>query len=351
VTFTGAASHCLQVRRLAACGLVVLGLVLLAGCGSQPSGRLVVGIQHTGGAWPASGRLSAGRVVIFDEHGHRAGVLRVKAGKTATAELPPGHYSVGLDHGRPTAKQLDGCQPKIATVTGSHTTHYMLWLGCWPSTAKGVLASVVAAGLAQKSVRLTESYAADLYGTDHTTLDATADSGSELFDYYGAKMRVLLVDHTVYVQTGADLLDGETMASPGLNLTKAQAKRYAGKWISIPEGDKLYAGLAGDLTLASVVKGAVPTTPSPYGGSRGKLTLSRRTSNGRPLLVLRTTSGTSRTPPINELRARGSGTPLPVSYSDYLAMMVFDGGTFSRWNEPVHVHAPARSTPIATVRG
>jgi hypothetical protein len=30
--------------------------------------------------------------------------------------------------------------------------------------------------------------------------------------------------------------------------------------------------------------------------------------------------------------------------------MISTYGRFSRWNEPVHVQVPARSTPIATVR-
>ena len=348
MTFAAAAPYVAVVRLRLAFALVVLGLAL-AGCGAQPRGSLVVGIQYTGGAWHASGQRFAGRVPIFDEHGHRVDVLRIKAGNTATAELPPGHYSLGFGHGRPTVTQFEGCKPKTVTVTSSHATDYTLWLGCWLSTPRGVLASIDAAALAQKSVHVTESFAADLYGTDHRTYDVSANSGTELFNYYGNKMRVLLVDHTVYVRADAWLLYGT--AYSGLGLTEAQAKRYAGTWISIPKGDKLYARLAAGLTLPSAVGAGAPT----YAGLKayypeGRLKLSRQRSHGRGLLVLRWTAG-AQPPPLDVLKARATGTPLPVSYSDYAAMMVFYNGTYSRWNEPVHVHAPASSTPIATVRG
>ena len=342
-----------MVRRVTACLLVALGLAFLAGCGAQSLGSLVVGIQYTGGAWPASGQSSAGRVTVFDGQGHRVDVLRVKAGKTATAELTPGRYSLGLGHGRPIAIGLDGCRPKMATVTGSHTTHYTLRLGCWPRTPKGMLDSVVAAALAQKSVHVSESFGADLYGTDHRTFDVSKDSGTELFDYYGNKMRVLLVDKTIYVRGNAWDLSG-TLYGPGLGLTDAQAKRYAGKWISIPEGDKLYASLSEGLTLPSLSEEATVSRfysfYSPYGGE--KLQALRRTSLGRPRIVLRLVDPHGRDPqyPPMQMTARGSGAPLPITFYASCGMVCGTNGKFSNWNEPVEVHAPAHATPIATVR-
>jgi len=336
------------VRRLAAFALVVLGPALLAGCGAEARGALVVGLEYTGGAWNGPGQLAAGQVVIFDARGDRADVLRVRAGHTATAQLPSGRYRLAV-------KQHGGCKPSTATVSGNRTTRYTLRLGCWPSTPKGVLASIEAAALAQKSVHVSESFAADLYGTDHRTFDVSRDSGSELLDYYGAKMRVLRVHHTVYVRADAWLLGG-TMYTGGLDLTPKQVKRYAGKWISIPAGDKDYASLAAGLTLASVVGSGDPTDSFPYGhlspdNPAGQLRLLRRQSHGVRRLVLRWTSGFQPPPPLDELRARATGTPLPVSFSDYTAMMVFYNGTYSRWNEPVHVRAPAHAIPISTIRG
>ncbi len=332
-----------MVRRLTASGVVVLGLALLSGCGAQARGSLVVGIQYTGGAWPVSGQLLAGRVAVFDEHGHRARVVHVKAGETAKVALPPGRYSLGLGHGRPTVKQLQGCRPKSATVTGNRTTNYTLQLGCWPSTPKGVLASIAAAALSQKSVHFSESFAADLYGTDHRTFDVSAHSGTELITYYGSKMRMLLVDHTVYVRGDAGLLSG-TYYSPGLDLTRAQVRRYAGKWISIPKGDKDYAGLAAGLTLGSIVLGITPES-----GFHLKLKALRTKSRTR-LLEVQGTPGPE-TVGSYDLRARGTGTPLPVSFFvDPAGMnMVFYNATYSRWNEPVNLQAPANSTPISTV--
>ncbi len=330
------------MRRLAAVALLGLCLALVAGCGAQPQGTLAVGIEYTGGAWPASGQLFAGRVTIVDDRGKLVRVLHVEAGKTAAAELPSGRYTVG-------AKTRGGCRRKVATVTGSHTTRFTVWLGCWPSTPQGVQDSITAAALTQKSVHATESFAADLYGTDHRTFDVGRNSGSELLDYYGHKMRFLLVDHTVYIRGDTWTLGG-TMYSPGIDLTEAQVKRYAGTWISIPQGDKDYAGWAGGLTLSGVVGGGGPISALDPWSPTGRLTLSKRRSHGKRLVALRQTSGSQGLPPIDELRARATGIPLPVSYSDYMAMMVFDDGTYSRWNEPVHVTAPAHSIPIATVR-
>lgn len=330
------------MRRLAAFALLVLGLALVAACGAQAHGSLVVGIEYTGGAWPAHGQLFAGRVTISDRSGHRVRVLDVKAGKTATAELPPGRYMLS-------EKRRGGCPRKTATVTGSHTTRYTVWLGCWPSTPQGVEDSITAAARAQKSVHFSEFFSADLYGGDHRTFDVGADSGSELLTYYAHKMRILLVDHTVYVRGDAWMLGG-TMYTPGIDLTQAQVKRYAGKWISIPKGDKDYAGWADGLTLSGVVGGGGPISALTPWYPTGRLTLSKRRSHGERLLILRQTSGSQGFPPIDELRARATGIPLPVSYSDYMAMMLFDDGTYSRWNEPVRVRAPTRSIPIATVR-
>ena len=272
--------------------------------------------------------------MIFDSGDRPVRVVHVKAGETAKTELAPGHY--GLRPGRLTMKQGEGCQPKSATVTGNRTTRYTLQLGCWPSTPKGVVASIVAAGLAQKSVHLSESFAADLYGTDHRTFDVSADSGTELINYYGAKLRMLLVDHTVYVRADSGLLYGTPYT--GLDLTEAQAKRYAGKWISIAKGDKDYTGLAAGLTLTSILH---DITPEAGFHLKVKAPLEVQGKPGRETVGA------------YELKARATGTPLPLSFFiEPLGMnMVFYRGAFSKWNEPLHLHAPAHSTPIATVRG
>lgn len=291
--------------------------------------------------------------MIFDGTGHRTGDLRIKARKTATVELPPGRYRLGYGHGRPTVKQLEGCKPKTATVTAGRTTNYTLRLGCWPSTPRGVLASVVAAARAQKSVRLTVTHGEDLMGTTTQTIDSDGNSAEarETLFGTGAKLESRLVNGTVYVR------GNENALLFLVSLASTQASRYAGQWISITPKDKLmYDRLAYGLTPASYLpsgsreEGAIAVDPRVAFVLAGSpLTLSRRTSHGRRLLDLETTGpyGVSDW----DLTAHASGDPLPVTF-DYGCGQVCDyHGTFSNWNKPVHVEAPASPTPIATVRG
>jgi hypothetical protein len=148
------------------------------------------------------------------------------------------------------------------------------------------------------------------------------------------------VDGTEYVRGTAVALEYYV-----LDLSRAQAKRYAGEWIAIPKGDKLSPHGSVGLTVASLVEGAVPQYRFTGGG---KLKLGRRVAHGTRLLVLQMTEEKLFE---HRMTARASGTPLPVSFYDSCGFVCGTSGTFSKWNEPVHVKAPASSTPIATVRG
>lgn len=77
------------------------------------------------------GQLFGGRVELYNGHGRFVGAVELKDGSTTAVELPPGHYSVGLGHGRPTVDQLQGCLPEIADVIAGATTPYTLYQGCW----------------------------------------------------------------------------------------------------------------------------------------------------------------------------------------------------------------------------
>ena len=92
--------------------------------------------------------------------------------------------------------------------------------------------------------------------------------------------------------------------------TQAQATRYAGEWISIPSSSGAYTVVAADATFASFVE----LTETVYAPARG--------------------------------------TPLPFEEKAVAARV---RGTsvarLSRWNEPVHVAAPANAVPISTVVG
>ena len=203
------------------------------------------------------------------------------------------------------------------------------------ASPKAFRAKVIAATLAQTSVRRTSTHTESLpgrYSEDTVTADVSVASGSELdrfqsTDQHG-RARILLVGGTVYFRGDAVALEQY------FDLTEAKAKHYAGRWISIPKGDKLYSGFADSLTLASVVR-FIP---------RGHLRLSRRWMHGRRFIVLYGSS------PSVDLYVHARGKPLPVGFSDGgLSAQAY--GRFSKWNESVTVQAPASSTPIATVRG
>jgi len=160
-------------------------------------------------------------------------------------------------------------------------------------------------------------------------------------------MRVLLVNDTIYARAvpGGSHSYGPKLAPYkrvwsifylyGLDLTLGQAKRYAGKWISIPKGDKNYSQLADDMTLGSIA----PSNPH-----FGPLKARRRTSHGTRFIDVWEEAGIPGFP--YEVKARESGTPLPIalSYIDNFSV------GYSKWNEPVHVQPPAKAAPIASVR-
>jgi hypothetical protein len=212
-----------------------------------------------------------------------------------------------------------------------------------PQTLRG---RIVAAALAQKSVHWT------LAARDGVIFraDVNADSGRERATVpgYADAVEIRLVNDTIYIRGGYE-------GGIFVGLSRAQAARYAGLWIAVPRGHRPYRALASTLMFGSIVRHAVP---------RGPLEKSfTRKPHGTRLLVLSPPAGEEvpHDPPFAyRLTARASGEPLPVA--SYAGACRFGGAgsrgscwssrrRFSRWNAPVHVHAPASSTPIATIRG
>jgi len=174
-----------------------------------------------------------------------------------------------------------------------------------PSSAKAGRASIVAAALAQKSVHWTAINVVAMISAYKTTTDVTTNSGVQTIAYfdnrtsnYDTLVHLRLVNHTVYIRGSAEsLLQTLNDQQDGpVNLTNAQARRYAGQWISIPQGDKLYAQTAEGMTLASIVHSVVPIVahrrwklkrrragPNSLVGPSGMSVAVR--SRGEPLLV------------------------------------------------------------------
>jgi hypothetical protein len=209
--------------------------------------------------------------------------------------------------------------------------------------APKVAAPIVAAALAQKSVHWEEIDRPHMQLPIKFVTDVNADSGTQRLTFapgtrYAGKAQVRLVNDIAYVEGDAVGLKSV------LYLDKARAKKYAGRWISIPKGDTLYAGIANGLTLASIIHDVIP-------GGR-PLRLVRKNAHGTPRLVVevdthsRTFSGFP-----GSLSANANGKQLPVAFDIPNCVGCYTSGTFSKWNEPVHVQAPAKSVPITTVRG
>jgi len=226
------------------------------------------------------------------------------------------------------------------------------------------VAPIVAAALAQKSVHYTLTVTAQ-GNTTTGNADVTADSGTERLTLPGGDVvETRLAHDTVYLRGGFTGLLYLLRSCPYefvncQDPTAAQlrqAGKYAGRWISIPKGDRAYGGLARYLTLGSVVRHLTP---------RRELKSSIRESHGTRLRVLRGELEGDLVRPAN-LTVRASGEPLPVAFSRVVVRgpgcdgfnhcdrggdeLYRSSGRFTKWNEPMHVEPPAHSTPIATVR-
>jgi hypothetical protein len=205
-----------------------------------------------------------------------------------------------------------------------------------PSRADSVDASIVAAALTQKSVHWTE-----FQNMCHVrrTADVTTNSGRELITIgvpgCGAKgkAQIVLVDDVAYIRGNPAGLRSEYT----IFLPPAKAEKYAGRWLAIPKGETLYTQMADSLTLASIVHNAdlEPSTVP---------LVIRKKSPGTALVVLNTGG-------FMTLSAHAHGNPLPVAMTRGACPEWCYSGSFSKWNEPVSVRAPAQSTPIETVCG
>ena len=148
---------------------------------------------------------------------------------------------------------------------------------------------------------------------------------------------VLVAGRMAYVRGNAFTLQGF------FGFTQAQAARYAGKWISVPSSNPAYSDLTADATFASFLADLLP---------KKHLTLAGTMIAGRKAVGVRGTVRQGGLTLVETVYAPARGTRLPIEAK---AAPVGHPGTslsrMSRWNEPVHVAAPARAVPISTVVG
>lgn len=117
-----------------------------------------------------------------------------------------------------------------------------------------------------------------------------------------------------------------------------QSAGYAGRWIFIPHKNPAFKTLASDATFASFSADVLPA---------GKLSLVK---TGHLVGVRGITSGHSSQ--TKTVFAPAHGTALPVkTVRKASGAADMDTWRMSRWNETVHVAAPAKSVPIKQVTG
>jgi hypothetical protein len=204
---------------------------------------------------------------------------------------------------------------------------------------RALRASIINAGKAQQSVHYVAKQVVGNSLTTYTGDVEAADGIQHVTLKLGKKtahFTIIVIDQTVYVQ-GDDL--GLQL---GLGLTKTQASTYAGQWISIPKGDKLYTGQAAFVTLGSVMQIITP---------RGRLAAFKVKRHGVRLVGVRGISGTGKKKELQVLVAPAHGKRLPLEEDELTPGAGYISHTvLSKWNESVQVQAPSSSTPISTVR-
>lgn len=170
---------------------------------------------------------------------------------------------------------------------------------------------------------MTSADVANGRGVLRQTLRRYAPNGAKPY-----RWTIVVTGATVYVRAPASSI--KWLLQP-LN---TEARRYAGRWISIPRGSR-FGYLATGGTLESLLRQIAP---------HGRLATSASIrKDGQRVIRITGTRPWGQT----FLTARSSSL-LPVS-AGYVA-----GGQgrtrFSRWNEPVHVKAPAHSISIDALR-
>jgi hypothetical protein len=145
---------------------------------------------------------------------------------------------------------------------------------------------------------------------------------------------VIVVNRLAYVRGNAFALQSN------LGFTPAQAAQYDGRWISVPPGNAKYKDLAASVTLPSFLHDIYPTAP---------LGLATTTLGKRKITGVR---GINREAGLKFVEALFPDSKLrPLGVSDIDASKGFvDAIRISRWNERVHVTAPANAVPISTIQ-
>ena len=204
------------------------------------------------------------------------------------------------------------------------------------SAPRAKLAAMRSAAQSQHSVHWVQSSSAPGH-----KIQIVADVGEK-----EGMQQITITDHG---QTGhvSTLVSGDAAYMRGdalgmrlyYGFSKANATKYAGKWISVPSSNPGYPTVSTFLTFPSFISHLFLPVTNPSLVPRGSLIGVRGTVHGQAGVTVTAT-----------VFAPAHGKPLPVkqtaaSSSHLGAGMV----TMSDWNEPVHVSAPANAVPITSI--
>lgn len=204
------------------------------------------------------------------------------------------------------------------------------------ASPKALRAAILKADLAKHSVHYVSVSTASggRHARDVADVGRTSGIQRVTFSQNGktGRQTTLVIHSTGY-------LHGDAFALHAMGFPNSFVSRYAGKWISIPHTSPLYAPLAQDVTLGSFARNGLPRT---------HLTVVGGTIAGKPMRGLRGTAPASEGGGTLTVYVPTSGPPLTSE-----GTLVIRGAhagtahvTVSRWNEPVHVHAPAHAVPV-----
>ena len=142
---------------------------------------------------------------------------------------------------------------------------------------------------------------------------------------------VTVVSNIAYVRG-----DAATLKSY-MGFTPADATKYGGRWLSIKPSQPRFAPVAEAVRLLSTINEL--QMPPPF------TTLPTTTVAGQRVNGVRSKFTQAGHDVTETLYVRASGPPLPVRQVA-TATGIAVSTTFSRWNEAVHVTAPAHATPL-----
>jgi hypothetical protein len=211
---------------------------------------------------------------------------------------------------------------------------------------RALQASILDTARAQKSVHYVYTSSDHTYPFARQAFvgDAGATSGFELVTYKDSlsapsHLYTEVVDRTVYAKGDVSGLLNLLLRG---GLDRPQARKYAGQWISIPEGDKAYAPNVAALTMRPLVRGLA---------SHGNLSTRSSTLHGKPVVDVHAVTGKGKQRWTFDLYAPANGKKLPLESDLRIAnTKSLDRIVLSKWDERLRLTAPAKSVPISTVR-